>query len=358
MDELTPETCHSMVSHLEPSWSVTVVERAAEGTDLVYYVSLETPEGPREAVLKACSFVEPDAFRPEPVVLELLHRETTIPVPRVYGRVDDHETLPAPYFLMERLPGAVREDGSRDLPLSVLERIARDGGRHLAELHTVGSFDRFGVIHCSPSGLSADRPRVAALEVGPTGHESWQAALSAQLEEWSADVHERFEGLASPLQSFLRDRLECVTEPTRPVFGNTDYRLGNLLIDPASGKTNAVIDWGNCHTTEPVYNLAALEENLSGYARLDDPRRRRVRRAIDAGYRERATALGRELPPTIQDRLFDDGGLTRLGECYYGTLRLAPMVWFSLWNADESQRARDRTASRHRAVVEGLLERR
>ncbi len=352
VEELSRTTLEAMITSLEPAWSLQSAERATEGTDVVYFVRLDTPASSLEAVLKACSFVDPAAFRPEPVTLQILADETDIPVPTVYGRVDEHESLPAPYFLMERRDGEVCEGASRALPLPVIERLARAGGRHLATLHEVGSFGRYGTIHCHSDWMegTAD-PTADDLVVGPEGHDTWRDALAAQVAEWPGQFHERFASLADPFRAFLETRLEAVPAPDRPVFGNTDYRLGNLLINPETGETKAVIDWGNCHTTEPVYNLVALEEHLCGYATLDDPRRRRVRRAIEIGYGERTSR------PAIEETLFEEGELTPLGECYYGVHRLAPLVWFSLWNASAGPDERQKTADRHHAVVQDLLER-
>lgn len=350
-DELSEADLEAMVREIDPEWSLQSADRAPQGTDLVYFVTVDTPAGERECVLKACSFVSPEAFRPEPIVLEMLDRETSIPVPAVYGRVNCHDTLPAPFFCMERRPGEVREGDSRTLPPAVVERIARTGGRYLGELHAYDDFERFGWIELRDCPSVDDPPTADALVVAEAGHETWRGALEAQIESELSGLHERFADLEEPLRKFLHSRLDAVEEPSSPVFGNTDYRLGNLLIDVDTGETHAVIDWGNCHTTEPVYNLVALEENLCGRGPLEDPLRRRVRRAIDQGYAETGST------PGIRQTLFDGGELTRRGELYYGITRLAPLVWFSLWYADATTDERAGTADRHRRVLEGLLER-
>ena len=45
--------------------------------------------------------------RSEPRLLELVGRETSVPVPDVYGYVDAHEKYPAPFYLMEYVEGDV-----------------------------------------------------------------------------------------------------------------------------------------------------------------------------------------------------------------------------------------------------------
>lgn len=351
-DGPTVDDVDSMIRELEPSWRVREATPTAEGTDAVFFATVETRAGTRECVVKACDFVDPEEFRPEPYVLEVLNAHTSVPVPTVYGRVDRHDDLPAPYFCMERCEGEVREGDARALPPAVVERIARDGGRHLGEVHGLGSFDRFGPVRLADAPADArDSPDPDRLRVADAGHETWRARLEELVDRSLENVHDRFADLESPLRRFVRARLDAVDPAVVPVLGNADYRLGNLLVDTETGETLAAIDWGNLSTTDPAFDLVALEENLSGRGPLDDPLRRRVRGAIRDGYAETAPSrcLG-GYPPTR------DGAPTRRGELYYATARLAPLVWFSLWYGGATDGERSEAAETHRGVVRDLVE--
>jgi aminoglycoside phosphotransferase (APT) family kinase protein len=344
-EELPDGTLGRMVREIRSEWSVREAAPAAEGTDIVYFVTVETPAGSHECVLKICEFLDPEAFRPEPHLLGVVDRRTSIPVPSVVGAVDDHPDLPAPFFLMDRCDGEVRENDARDLPGDVMERVARDAGRNLAELHALGEFESFGPIRLSQD---TDRQR-GSLTVGErilttdeTAIDSWHARVEAMADGCLDDLPDRFGDFEADLRAFADDHLDALDREFPPVLGHDDYRLGNLLVAPETGETRAVLDWGNAHTLEAQYNLVLTEQYLSGWAPHDDPLRERVRSALREGYR----AIG-ELP--------DDADSERRRDLYLAVTRLFPLVWFSLWYGDQSESEREATAEKHRAAIRELV---
>ncbi|UPV73004.1 phosphotransferase [Halorussus limi] len=377
--ELSAETVEAMVREIRPAWSVREATPAAEGTDVVYFVTAETPDGPRECVLKACEFLDPRAFRPEPYLMAVVGRRTSIPVPDVVGAVDDHPDLPAPFYLMERCDGEVREDEVRDLPADATERLARDAGRYLADLHALGDFEAFGTVvlardaDARGAGPTADDSalvtdaavrvtdraaaptagRTAALTTDEAATDSWRARVERTVADNLGDFHDRFADLEADLWKFIDSRLDALHGDFDPVFGDDDYRLGNLLVDPATGETRAVLDWGNASTLEPQYNLVVTEQHLSGWARHDDPLRERVRAALREGYRERSERGASSAP----DDLGFGPDAERRRELYLGVTRLLPLVWFSLWYDGRTDAGREAAAEMHRRAVRELVER-
>ncbi|WP_135829180.1 phosphotransferase family protein [Halorussus halobius] len=352
---LSEATLDRMVRAVRPAWSLREATPAAEGTDAVYFLAVETPAGPRECVLKACEFLDPAEFRPEPHLLSLVESRTSIPVPSVAGAVDRHSELPAPFFLIERLDGEVRENEAGDLPVETVERLAREAGQHLGELHRLGDFEAFG-----PIRLASDADREPAggvavgdrrLAVGDAGRESWRAQVEALADGALDGVEERFADCAGDLRAFADARLDALDRSFAPVLGHDDYRLGNLLVDADSGRTRAVLDWGNAHTLEPQYNLVLAEQYLAGWATHDDPRRERVRAALREGYgRTTGGVDGGAASP-----LERDGDAQRRRDLYLAVTRLFPLAWFSLWYGDQSDAERERTAARHRRAARQLL---
>ncbi|WP_170977215.1 phosphotransferase family protein [Halorussus salinisoli] len=360
-EEFADATLRRMVREIRPKWSLRDAAPADEGTDVVYFVTVETPDGPRECVLKACEFLDPEAFRPEPYLVALVDRRTSIPVPSVVGAVDDHDDLPAPFFLMECRDGEVRENGARELPADAMERLARDAGRHIGELHALGEFEAFGGVRLArdvdgdrgeltvgEGHIAADRDRPTvdgrALTTDETASDSWRTRVEATADDCLGDLHDRFADLESDLRALVDDRLDALDREFAPVLGHDDYRLGNLLVDPATGETRAVLDWGNANTLEPQYNLVLAEQYLSGWAPHDDPLRERVRAALREGYRE----VG---------ELADDSDAERRRELYLTVTRLFPLVWFSLWYGHRPESEREATVEKHRRAVRDLLAR-
>ena len=373
-DEFSEATLRQMVSEIRPEWTLSEATPADEGTDAVYFVTVETPEGSRECVLKACEFLDPEEFRPEPHLMALIDRRTSIPVPSVVGAVDsaasptprseggetagaDHDDLPAPFFLMERLEGEVREGDARELPAEAVERLAREAGRNLGEVHALGDFEQFGPVRLArdvsdandvDADRDSDRNRSGisidgrTLTVGEAGVDSWRAHFERIADSNFGDLHDRFTDLEPDLRAFVDARLDALDGSFDPVLGHDDYRLGNLLVDPEAGETKAVLDWGNAHTTEVQYNLVLTEQYFSGWAPHDDPLRERVRAALREGY-ETTNDLPR------------DPDFERRRELYLAVMHLFPMVWFSLWYGDGSEAEREEVVDLHRRAVSELV---
>ncbi len=102
---------HEMVADLRPEWRVTSIDRVPEGTDFVAVLEVATTDGSSDAdrqerrcvVLKATAadLVPAPVARAEPRSLGLVDRETSIPVPSVFGYRDAHPEHPAPFYLLE-----------------------------------------------------------------------------------------------------------------------------------------------------------------------------------------------------------------------------------------------------------------
>ena len=295
---------------------MTNVVPADEGTDDVFFVTVEMPDEDRHCVLKVCSFLDPPPFRVEPRILDFVNRHTEIPVPNVLGYVDDHDSLPAPFFLMQRAPGE-QLSGPESLPERSLERTAHDAGRHLAELHSAATFNGYGWLCAS---VDADEePSVD--DIALTGREpDWPSRLRSYAEGSLARIEEsgRFADLLDELRAGLDSYLEVVPEDPEPVLLHDDYRFGNLLVAPDTGAVRTVLDWGNQFTGHREFDLATTEHYLCGRAPLGDDRRAVVREALLSGYTE-------------VDELTRDGEFRRRQRAYRFVGQLSALAWFDLW---------------------------
>ncbi|WP_158057851.1 phosphotransferase family protein [Halorussus halophilus] len=350
--DFSPETLTRMVREIRPEWRLRESRLAPEGTDAVYFVTVETGEGTRECVLKICDFLDPEAFRPEPHLVALIDAETSIPVPSVVGTVDYHEELPAPFFLMEKVDGENLENQARELAPEVVERVARNAGRNLGELHALGDFEQFGPIRLTSDVDSTDADAKVHVEatdrplvVGETGQDTLRPRIEEVAEYHFENLDERFADLESDLRAFIDERLDALDSPDRalsPTITHFDYRFGNLLVDPETGETKVVLDWGNVSTNDPQNELVYTEQYLSGWATHDDPLRSRVRTALREGYSE-------------TNELERDPEFERRRELYLAASRLSPLVWFDMWYAAESEAEQKETERRHRQAVRELF---
>ena len=238
-------------------------------------------------------------------ILTMIDDRTSIPVPAVRGVVDAHDSLPAPFFVMERLerePVPKREIGA--LSDGALARIARESGRYLAALHALSGPEGYGQVEVVPSTpLAGDRPAidrdavtVADLQGGSaTDPTAWPTVLRAWTEE-TLERHatSRFDDLTGMVRPILRDRIESMDGPFRPALGRIDHGLHNLIVDPETGEITGLIDWAFTHSVPAAYDLVCVEANLSldpwsVYPETPD-RRELVRTSLLDGYRSHGSA--------------------------------------------------------------------
>lgn len=293
-----------MVDLVEPGWRLREATLSELGWTTLYHLTVDTGGGRRECVLKAT----PDGDRPAGIDAEariqaVVGATTAIPVPAVLGVVDGHDSLRTPFFLMESMPGeTVPMATVGELPDATLRRVARETGRHLADLHGLDTrLDAFGncVGHDSPP-LRGGRPSGDPTElVADGGRDRWRAVLDEWVEEdLDALADSRFSDLAPALRGELLGRRDALGDSFAPVLGRVDHGWFNLLLDRDAGSLRGVLDWGTRFAVPPAFDLAVVEYLLAGGWWLALPeapdRRPLVREALLDGYSETAT-----VPPDL-----------------------------------------------------------
>lgn len=328
-----------MVTAIAPEWSVERIQPSEMGADYVFFLTVGTPEGLREVVLKAFSgeVVSTPIARSEPRFFELLASETEIPVPEVIGFVDEHPHLPAPFFLVERLPGENGSGRFNELSPAALERVLADAGNYLAELHELRSFKRFGQIGVESGDLTVVSDK-------RDSREKWTDWLLADVED-TLDGMEggRFDDLVPALREHVQKAIPALDEPDVAVFVHWDYRLGNLLLTPETGATMAVLDWADLIAGDPVYNLATVEDHNINWQTHDVVLRRRLREKFLTAYDARRVG---NLPADFHERK----------RVYHLCSRLNAMVCLPNWYADADESIREERAAEHRAFVRDYLD--
>ncbi|MEM6336395.1 MAG: phosphotransferase family protein, partial [Bacteroidota bacterium] len=157
--------------------------------------------------------------------------------PRALLFCDDLDVLGAEFFVMERRRGVVvrktlpaafdAADGPAQLAYALVDA--------LADLHRV-DFEAIGL---------ADLGR-------PEGF------VERQVEGW----YRRWQATENPtagMAALYRHLLDCQPPPSRPSLVHNDYKLDNVMFDPADpSRPVAVFDWDMCTLGEPLSDLGAL----------------------------------------------------------------------------------------------------
>ncbi|WP_436908014.1 phosphotransferase family protein [Halosimplex marinum] len=283
-----------LLGRIRPTWTVESATPASDGSHVVYFLDVTTPEGPRECVLKATRRDQDPVCDDEARVLAVLGAHTDLPVPEVFGVVDDEPDLPTPAFLASVLPGA--NHSRTALPEFSPEAVRELGcstGRLLAELHRFDAVDAYGFVGADrDASLDGGRPSTDPGQItvhDPT--DDWTDYLRGEvdrLDDRLADT--RFADLREEVVSALDALVDDLTGEFRPALCRIDQSLDNSLVDPESGAVTGLLDWEFAVAATPAYDLAFVEHTLAGghWPLVPDQPdySERIRAGLLAGYRE------------------------------------------------------------------------
>lgn len=260
------EAIHNV--HADPV-SVTTISPIEPGKNHSYRITLQN--GSTLFLKVGTRF--PDAFPAEPKTMELLRRDTDLPIPRV------HATGKAPLgypFAVHEFINDTTDDWIRDLSLTTAKQLCREAGNYLRELHQI-TFPQCGRI-----GIEGDRLTV----VEPL---AYREMLQHSLERQLTELHETpFAERCQPLREFgyrLLDRIDfaCI----RPALVHGDYRLENLSIDPTSDQvTVAILDWELPTAADPLWDAAMAQALLTDGYGIDPKTRESLRTVFWREYGE------------------------------------------------------------------------
>lgn len=173
-------------------------------------------------------------------LLEALHAlpESGVPVPAVLAGSAEESVLGAPFYVMERVEGAILRtaaDVEVALPRPERPRLARRLVETLVALHGIDP-DEAGL------GDLARRGDYVARQLG-RWQRQWEKSATRELP------------LIDRVHAALCDRVPAESE-TRIVHG--DYKLDNLLVDTGAAGVAAVLDWELCTLGDPLADLGLL----------------------------------------------------------------------------------------------------
>lgn len=173
-------------------------------------------------------------------VLSRLYRVFPL-APRALFYCEDEAVIGAPFFVMERKKGIVVRDA---VPPEFGS--GKDAARNRALSRTL--VDTLAGLH------RVDYARVGLQDLGrPEGY------MERQVRGW-AQRYERARTREIPHVADLTDwLLERMPEPQVHALVHNDWRLDNIMLDPADpGKVVAVFDWDMCTLGDPLADLGCL----------------------------------------------------------------------------------------------------
>lgn len=172
---------------------------------------------------------------------------TGVPVPEVLGVESDPDVTGAAFLAMAVAPGRVVRTSAdvADLAPTVRAAAAADLTAALAALHALDP-DAIGL-----GDLASRSPHVPRL-----------------LRRWGGQLADAREAERAVLERG-RDALATAAPPPGPVrLVHGDYRLDNVVLDPATGRVTAVLDWELATLGDPLTDLGTL---LTAWTQPGDP---------------------------------------------------------------------------------------
>ncbi len=159
---------------------------------------------------------------------------TDVPVPETLAVCRDETVNGSPFYVMSYVDGVVLDSSAKAEPMS--PEVRRAAGEHLidvlADLHAV-DIDRVGL------GDLARR----------------DGYIERQVRRWSTQW-EKSKTRELPVIDEVAQRLAAAIPTQVGVsIAHGDYRFGNLLVDPSSGRVAAVLDWELCTLGDPLADV-------------------------------------------------------------------------------------------------------
>jgi len=162
---------------------------------------------------------------------------TGVPVPEVLGTEEDLAVTGAPFLVTAFVEGTVVRDRAVATGLSVAERgrLGPAVARTLAEVHAVD---------------------VDAVGLGDLARRD--GYLARQVARWTGQLAGGSDRPLPVLDALGRALAEAVPAQEGVALVHGDFRLDNLIVDPASGAVDAVLDWELATLGDPLADVGTL----------------------------------------------------------------------------------------------------
>ncbi len=191
---------------------------------------------------------ERDMLCSERDTLELVRGLEGVPAPRVLLADFSREAADVDVIAMDLIPGTPWDTVVDSMPRESNELAHEQVGAILASLHAVTA-PRFGY-------------PARNFELGghtwPEFIDALMATVVADAEAWGVDIE------PERLLSAVAKGREALAEITTPRLIHNDLWHGNVLLDPATGHVNGVVDFERALFADPLWDFVGAESMLTG----------------------------------------------------------------------------------------------
>ncbi len=166
---------------------------------------------------------------------------TEVATPETFGLCTDVAVNGAPFYVMDFVDGVVLHD--REITAETIPM-----GQRKALSHSV--VDTLAALH------SADPDEIG---LGDLGRRS--GYLERQLKRWQGQWEKTKTRELAEMDRTFELLMDALPEEKYNTVVHGDYRLGNMLVTPATGAVAAVLDWELCTLGDPLADLGYLLNN-------------------------------------------------------------------------------------------------
>ncbi|MCQ4260290.1 phosphotransferase [Stutzerimonas stutzeri] len=189
-------------------------------------------------------------------VIRALSEHSRVPVPSVHLLCEDETVIGTAFYVMDHVEGRIFSHPALD-ELAVAEREPI----HMAAIDTLAALHQVDV---------------EAVGLGDFGKA--QGYFARQVKRWSGQYQASRTDDMPSMESLMQWLPEQIPQRDECAIAHGDYRLGNLIFDPAEPRVAAILDWELSTIGHPLadlayfclpYHLPAGVEGLRGLVGLD-----------------------------------------------------------------------------------------
>lgn len=253
-----PEDVRGMIKKAFPGQELLRMKELEGGCFSAAYEVMLSDQ--RQAVLKIAPLpdaqimsYEKNIMYCEVTILELVKKQTTVPVPGVYYYDDSCTVCESPYFFMEKIPGQNFSEVSDSLPEEEKKRLKQEAGKYVRQLSSVTG-EKFGYPG-QPGFQGSDWFSV---------FESMMRLAVSDARKLNIDFKIDLDYL---FQCFYEDEV-CFREIQTPRLVHWDLWDGNIFVE--NGKISGIIDFERAVWGDPLMEVGfrcynQSEDFLTGY---------------------------------------------------------------------------------------------